>query len=400
MSKDFYNTLGVEQGASQDEIKKAYRKLAMKYHPDQNKDDKQAEAKFKEISEAYDILKDPQKRAAFDQYGSAAFEGGGAGGAGFGGGAGGAGFGAFSDIFEDMFGDFMGGGRTAGGRSGPGRGADMQYTMEIALEDAYGGKEATIKVPINESCDSCKGSGAKPGTGEETCPGCDGAGRMRAQQGFFTIERTCPSCNGAGKVIRDPCSKCSGSGLVRKDKTIKVKIPAGVETGRRIRLTGEGEAGFRGGPNGDLYVLMAVKPHKFFRRDGANLFGRVPIPMTTAALGGNVEVPTIAGKKTKVKVPAGTQSGQQFRLKGLGMPILRSDSKGDMYVEVAVETPVNLSSKQKDLLSQLDKTMGGKAATKHSPESSGFMSKMKELWDDLTEQINYTIFHERKLHRS
>ncbi len=378
MSNDPYQTLGVARDATADEIKKAYRKLAMKYHPDQNKGDAESEQKFKEISASYDILKDPQKRAAFDQYGSAAFEGGG-GGAGFSG----AGFGsAFSDIFEDMFGDFMGGGQR---RSGPGRGSDMQYTMEISLEDAYNGKEATIKVPINESCDKCSGSGATPGTGEETCPSCDGAGRMRAQQGFFTIERPCPTCSGAGKIIRDPCNKCSGSGRVRKEKTLKVKIPPGVDTGRRIRLAGEGEAGLRGGPSGDLYVLLAIKPHKFFRRDGANLYGRVPIQMTTAALGGEVEVPTIGGTKTKIKVPTGTQSGQQFRLKGMGMPVLRSEAKGDMYIEVAVETPVNLSSKQKDLLKQLDQTMGGKGAAKHSPESSGFMSKMKELWDDLTE---------------
>ncbi len=392
MSKDYYSILGVDRKASQDDIKKAYRQLAKKYHPDQNRDDETAEGKFKEINDAYDILKDPQKRAAFDQYGSAAFEGGmgpggpGGGMGGMGGMGGGQGFGGFSDIFEDMFGDFMGGGAGAGGgRSGPGRGSDMQYTMELSLEDASKGKEATIKIPVNEVCDKCTGSGAAAGTGEETCPACDGAGRMRAQQGFFTIERTCPTCSGAGKVIRDPCTKCSGSGRVRKEKTLKVKIPPGVETGRRIRLGGEGEAGLRGGPNGDLYVLLSVKPHKFFRRDGANLHGRVPIPMTTAALGGDVEVPTISGKKTKVKIPAGTQPGQQFRLKGQGMPILRSDAKGDMYVEVAVETPVNLSGKQKDLLKQLDKTMGGKNATKHSPESSGFMSKMKELWDDLTE---------------
>ncbi len=384
MSKNFYEVLGVSKQSSPDDIKKAYRNLAKKYHPDQNKDNKDAESKFKEINEAYDILKDPQKRAAFDQYGSAAFEGG-AGGfsaQGFGG----AGFGsAFSDIFEDMFGDFMGGRGAAGGRSGPGRGADMQYTMEISLEDSYKGKEAVIKVPVNETCEGCGGSGAAPGTGEDTCPGCAGAGRMRAQQGFFTIERTCPTCGGAGKIIREPCGKCAGSGRVRKEKTIKVKIPPGIDTGRRIRLAGEGEAGMRGGPSGDLYVLLAVKPHSFFRREAADLYVRVPIPMTVAALGGDVEVPTIAGKKTSVKIPPGTQSRQQFRLKNQGMPVLRSEAKGDMYIEVAVETPVNLSAKQKDLLKQLDKTMGGSAATKHSPESSGFMTKMKELWDDLTE---------------
>lgn len=384
MSKNYYDILGVDKRASAEEIKKAYRQLAKKYHPDQNPGDKEAEEKFKQISDAYDILKDPQKRAAFDQYGSAAFEGGagpGGMGAGFSGGFGS----AFSDIFEDMFGDFMGGGAGARGRSGPGRGSDIQYTMEISLEDAYKGKEATIKIPVNESCDQCGGSGAAAGTGEETCTACDGAGRMRAQQGFFTIERTCPTCGGAGKIVRNPCTKCKGSGRTRKEKTLKVTIPPGIETGRRIRLAGEGEAGTRGGSKGDLYVLLAVKPHKFFRRDGANLFGRIPIPMTVAALGGDIEAPTISGKKTRVKIPPGTQSGQQFRLKGQGMPVLQSQSVGDMYIEVAVEIPVNLSSKQKDLLKQLDKTMGGGAASKHSPESSGFMSRMKELWDDLTE---------------
>ena len=257
--------------------------------------------------------------------------------------------------------------------------------MEISLDDAFKGKETTINIPVNETCDKCSGSGAKAGTGEETCPTCDGAGRMRAQQGFFTIERTCATCNGAGKIIRDPCDKCRGEGRIRKEKSLKIKIPAGVDTGRRIRLAGEGEAGLRGGASGDLYVLISVKPHKMFRRNGADLHCRVPVPMTTAALGGEISVPTIGGKKTSVTVPAGTQSGQQFRIRGKGMPVLRSDSVGDMYIEVAVETPVNLSNKQKDLLKQLDATLGGKAAVKHSPESSGFMKKVKELWDDLTE---------------
>ncbi|MCB9989491.1 MAG: molecular chaperone DnaJ [Rhodospirillales bacterium] len=383
MAKDFYKTLGIDKSANADEIKKAYRKLALKYHPDQNKDDHDAEEKFKEISEAYDVLKDEQKRAAYDRYGSAAFDGSMGGGAG--GGFGGAGFGGgFSDIFEDMFGDFMGRASGGGGR-GTSRGSDMQYTMEISLEDAYKGKEATIKIPTQETCDKCKGSGSKEGTHEETCPTCNGAGRMRAQQGFFTIERTCATCNGQGKIIRDPCDKCGGAGRVHKEKTLRVKIPAGVDTGRRIRLSGEGEAGLRGGPSGDLYVLLAIKPHKFFRRDGANLYGRVPIPMTTAALGSEIEAPTIGGKSTKVKIPAGTQSGQQFRLRGKGMPVLGSEATGDMYIEVQVETPVNLTKKQKELLKQLDTTMGGKAASTHSPESSGFLGKVKELWDDLTE---------------
>jgi molecular chaperone DnaJ len=380
--KDFYKVLGVERNVSADDLKKAYRKLAMKYHPDQNKDDPAAEAKFKEINEAYDVLKDPQKRAAYDRFGTTAFTGG------TGGGAGGfnasdfAGFGsAFSDIFEDMFGG-AGGGR---GQGGPGRGADMQYTLEISLEDAFKGKEATIKVPTTETCDKCNGSGAEPGTGTETCETCNGQGRMRMQQGFFTIERTCPTCGGAGTIIRNPCKKCSGHGRVRKEKTLKVKIPPGIDNGRRIRLAGEGEAGMRGGTAGDLYVLIAVKAHKFFRRDGANLHCRVPIPMTKAALGGEIEIPTIDGGRTKVKIPNGTQSGQQLRVRSKGMPVLRSEATGDLYIEIHVETPVNLSGKQKELLKQLDATMGGKAGVDNSPESSGFVKKVKELWNDLTD---------------
>jgi molecular chaperone DnaJ len=379
MSKDFYQTLGVTKSAGKDEIKKSYRKLALKYHPDQNKGDDAAEAKFKELNEAYDVLKDEQKRAAYDRFGAAAFDGsmgnqggGGGQGAGFGG--------AFSDIFDDMFGDMMRGG---GGRGAPNRGNDLQYTLEISLESAFKGKEAAIKFPVNESCDSCKGSGAKSGSGSETCSTCSGAGKIRAQQGFFTIERACQTCGGEGVIIRDPCGKCHGAGRLQKEKNLKVKIPAGVENGRRIRIAGEGEAGFRGGAAGDLYVLMSVKPHKVFKRDGADLHIRVPVAMTNAALGSEVEVPTIAGKTTKVKIPAGTQSGQQFRLKDQGMSVLRSESRGDMYIEVAVETPVNLSSKQKDLLKQLDGSLGGKQADKHNPQSSGSMSKMKDLWEDL-----------------
>ncbi|MCB1563929.1 MAG: molecular chaperone DnaJ [Alphaproteobacteria bacterium] len=380
MSKDFYKTLGVEKSADAAEIKKAYRKLAMKYHPDQNKGDAKAEAKFKEISEAYDILKDEQKRAAYDRYGEAAFDpamGGGPGGMG-------AGMGGFSDIFEDMFGDFMGGRR--GGASGPARGSDMQYTMDISMEDAFRGKEMTIKIPVNETCDNCNGSGAQPGTSAESCSTCEGAGRVRQQQGFFTIERTCPTCQGVGKIIKDPCTKCRGEGRIRKDKTLKVKIPAGIEHGRRIRLSGEGEAGLRGGPKGDLYVLLAIKPHKFFKRDGANLFCRVPLPITTAALGGEITVPTIEGASAKVKIPAGAQSGQQFRLKSKGMSVLNSEARGDMYIEIFVETPVNLDKKQQDLLRQLDKSIGdGTTGSKHSPESSGFFKKAKEFWEDLKE---------------
>lgn len=386
--KDYYKTLGVERGASDEEIKKAYRALAMKYHPDRNSDNPEAEAKFKEINEAYDVFKDPQKKAAYDRFGAAAFDGSMGGFRPGGAGAGEAGFGsAFTDIFEDMFGDFMGGGGNRGGKSrtGPQRGNDVQYTMEVTLEEAFAGKEATIKIPLSEACDKCSGSGAKTGSGAESCATCNGNGRVRMQQGFFTIERACPTCNGDGTIIRDPCDKCSGSGRIRKEKTLRVKIPPGVENGRRIRLGGEGEAGMRSGPSGDLYVLLAVKPHRLFRRDGADLFCRVPIPMTVAALGGDIEIPTIDHTRTKVKIAEGTQSGQQLRVKGKGMSILRSQARGDMYIDIFVETPVNLSRKQADLLKELDKTTGGSAASKHSPESSGFLNKAKEFWTDLTE---------------
>lgn len=384
MSKDFYKILGADKNASADELKKSYRKLAMKYHPDQNPDNPEAENKFKELNAAYDVLKDEQKRAAYDQYGAAAFDGSMGGRGGGGGGFGGAG--GFSDIFEDMFGDFMGGGGGARGRGGASRGSDLQYTLEISLEDSFKGKESTIKIPVNETCDSCDGSGAQSGTGAQTCSTCDGAGRIRQQQGFFTIEKACPTCQGQGTMIKDPCKSCQGQGRLRKDKSLKIKIPAGVDTGRRIRLSGEGEAGFRGGPKGDLYVLLAIKSHKFFKRDGANLYCRIPIPMTKAALGGDVKVPTIEGKSSSVKIPPGTQTGQQFRLKGKGMTMLQSDFRGDLYIEIFVETPVNLNKKQKDVMKQLDKDFGdGKASSKHSPESSGFMGKMKDLWDDLKE---------------
>lgn len=386
MADDYYKTLGVEKSADADTIKKAYRKLAMKYHPDQNKDSPEAEAKFKELNEAYDVLKDEQKRAAYDRFGKAAFDGSMGGGGGFRGGeAGGFGSGSFSDIFEDMFGDFMGGGARGGGRNGPARGSDIQYTMEISLEDAYRGKEATIEIPLQTTCDQCEGSGAEKGTSSESCSDCGGNGRVRMQQGFFTIERTCPTCGGAGQVIKNPCSKCRGAGRIQKNKKLKVKIPAGVDTGRRIRLSGEGESGVRGGPSGDLYVLLVVKPHRFFQRNGADLQCRVPIAVTRAALGGEVEVPTIDGKTAMVKIPEGTQTGQRLRLRGKGMTVLRSEAKGDLYIEVHVETPVNLNKKQKDLMQELDKTMGGKSANKNSPEASGFFTKVKEFWEDLKE---------------
>jgi molecular chaperone DnaJ len=379
--KDYYKILGVERGASPEEMKKAYRKLALKYHPDQNKDDHEAEEKFKELNEAYDVLKDPQKRAAYDHFGASAFQGGGAGPGGMGGMNMG---GAFSDIFEDMFGDLMGGARA---RSGPARGQDVQYALEISLEEAFKGKEAKIKIALNEECETCKGSGAEGGSaGAGTCESCAGQGRVRQQQGFFTIERTCPTCKGAGTIIKNPCKACSGQGLTQKEKIIKLKIPPGVDNGRRIRLPGEGEAGRRGGPKGDLYVLIGIKPHKLFRREAANLHCRVPIPVTKAALGGDIEVPSIDATRSKVKIPPGTQTNQQFRLKGKGMNMLKSDQRGDLFIEIYVETPVNLDKKQQDLLRQLDKTIGdGEAGRKHSPESSGFFTKMREFWDDIKE---------------
>ena len=376
---DYYETLGVDRGADDAALKSAYRKLAMKFHPDRNPDDASAEAKFKEANEAYDVLKDADKRAAYDQFGHAAFEnGGGGGGGGFGGG--------FGDIFDEMFGDFTsrGGGR-AGNRSGAAHGADLRYNMQISLEDAFRGRETQIRVPTAVSCGDCNGSGAAKGSRPSTCGGCQGRGKVRAQQGFFTVERTCPACNGAGQVIEDPCKTCGGAGRTRKEKTLKVTVPAGVEDGTRIRLSGEGEAGAQGGSAGDLYIFIAVAPHRMFQRDSADLHLRVPIPMTTAAIGGSVEVPTIEGKRAKVTVPGGTQSGHQFRLRGKGMSVLRSQARGDMYIDVVVETPVNLSKRQEELLREFDGEKPAKGKTTTSPESEGFFSRVKELWDDLTD---------------
>lgn len=378
---DFYETLGVDRGTDEAALKSAYRKLAMKYHPDRNPDDATAEAKFKEANEAYDVLKDPDKRAAYDQFGHAAFEGGGPG---AGQGGGGFGFGGgFSDIFDEMFGDFGSGGRGRG-QTGAAHGSDLRYNMQISLEDAFVGRETQIRVPTAVSCDGCNGSGAAKGSHPSTCGGCQGRGKVRAQQGFFTIERTCPSCNGAGQVIDDPCGSCNGAGRVRKEKTLKVTIPAGVEDGTRIRLSGEGEAGTMGGQTGDLYIFVAVAPHRMFQRDAADLHLRVPIPMSTAALGGSVEVPTVEGKRAKVTVPKGTQSGHQFRLRSKGMSVLRSQARGDMYIDVNVETPVNLSKRQEELLREFqgEKPAKGKST---SPESEGFFSRVKELWEDLTD---------------
>ena len=386
---DYYALLGVEKNASKDDLKKAFRSQAMKYHPDRNPGDKEAEKKFKELGEAYDVLKDDQKRAAYDRFGHAAFEGGMGGGRPGAGGGAGDGFGGFdfssnfADIFEDLF-----GGQAAGGRRGQGgaqsnaRGADLRYNLSISLEDAFKGAQKTINVTTSVECDTCEGSGGAKGSKPTNCPTCQGQGKIRAQQGFFTIERTCSTCQGMGKIIKDPCTKCAGSGRVRKDKSLNVSIPAGVEEGTRIRLSGEGEAGFRGGPEGDLYIFLSVKPHPIFKREGADIHCKVPINMSTAALGGAVEVPTIDGNRVKVNIPAGTQSGRQFRLKGRGMSVMRSQSRGDMYIHAAVETPVNLSKKQKELLREFDKSSEGKH---NSPESEGFFTKVKEFWEDLKE---------------
>lgn len=387
--RDYYEILGAAKGASADDLKKAYRKMAMQYHPDRNQGDKAAETKFKELNEAYDVLKDEQKRAAYDRFGHAAFEGGmgGMGGRGGGqGGFGGGGFegGAFSDIFEEMFGDFMGGvrGGAQGGRGGAARGSDLRYTLEVTLEQAFKGTKANLKIPVQSECEVCKGSGAENGTAAETCGTCHGRGSVRTQSGFFTVERPCPSCQGAGRVIKSPCKSCGGQGRKRKDRKLEVNIPAGVDEGTRIRLAGEGEAGFRGGPSGDLYVDIAVKPHKLFKREGHNFFCRVPVSMVNAALGGSVEVPTIDGKRVNMTIPAGTQSGIQMRLGGKGMSILRAGHRGDMFVEIAVETPVNLSKRQKELLQEFD-GQASKDGKNNSPEASGFFGRVREFWDDL-----------------
>lgn len=386
MSKrDYYEVLGVAKGADKDELKKAYRKKAMQFHPDRNPGDKDAEASFKEVNEAYEVLKDDQKRAAYDRFGHDAFAGGMGGGGRAGAGAGGFDFGGgFADIFDEMFGDIMGGRRGGGGGNANLRGSDLRFDMEITLEEAFSGKTATITIPTSAPCEPCKGTGGKDGAAPTTCPTCGGIGRVRAQQGFFTIERTCPSCHGQGKVIKDPCPSCGGSGRQRKDKTLEVRIPAGVEEGTRIRLSGEGEAGLRGGPAGDLYIFLGLKPHRIFQRDGANIYCKVPIPMTTAALGGSVEVPTIDGSRARVTIPKGTQTGHQFRLKDKGMSVLRSQARGDMYIQATVETPANLTKRQEELLREFEEAGKGHE-DKQNPESTSFFKRVKELWEDLTD---------------
>jgi len=367
MSKaDYYDLLGADRGADDKALKSAFRKMAMKYHPDRNPDDSQAESKFKEINEAYEVLKDPQKRAAYDQYGHAAFENGGGGGGGFG-------AGGFSDIFEDIFGEMMGGARRGGGRSGGReRGADLRYNMEVTLEEAHDGKSAEISVPTAVTCEVCNGSGAKPGSSPVTCSMCSGTGRIRASQGFFSVERTCPQCQGRGEV---------GQGRVTKERTLNVDIPAGIDDGVRIRLSGEGEAGSRGGPSGDLYIFINIRPHEFFQRDGADLFCKIPISMATAALGGQFEVATLDGSKSRVKVPEGTQTGKQFRLRGKGMPIMRSADQGDLYIQVVAETPQKLNKRQRELLEEFEKI----SSEENSPESTSFFTRMKSFLDGFGE---------------
>jgi molecular chaperone DnaJ len=374
MKTDFYETLGVTKTADEKELKSAYRKMAMQFHPDRNPGDASCEAKFKEVNEAYDTLKDPQKRAAYDRFGHAAFENGmGGGGGGF------QGAGGFADIFEDIFGDMMGRRqRSSGGRE---RGADLRYNMEISLEEAFAGKTAQIRVPSSITCSECSGSGAKPGTSPVKCSTCDGAGRVRQSQGFFSIERTCPTCQGRGEMIKDPCPKCAGQGKVTEERALSVNIPAGIEDGTRIRLAGEGEAGSRGGPQGDLYIFLSVKPHEFFQRDGADLYCKVPVSMTTAALGGSFEVATLDGTQSRVKVTEGSAHGKQFRLKGKGMPVLRQPNVGDLYIQIAVETPQNLTKRQRELLEEFEQL----SSKENSPQSAGFFTRMKDFFESFSQ---------------
>jgi molecular chaperone DnaJ len=369
--RDYYEILGVQKSADEAELKAAFRKQAIKFHPDKNPGDKTAEARFKELNEAYQALGDPQKRAAYDRFGHAAFENGGPGAGGFSGDFGS----SMADIFDDLFGEMMGG-RRGGGRATQNRGADLRYNLEITLEDAFAGKNETLKVPSAITCDACGGSGAKAGSKPKKCATCGGMGRVRASQGFFAIERTCPTCQGRGEVIDNPCASCAGAGRVTRERTLAVNIPAGVEDGTRIRLAGEGEAGVRGGPSGDLYIFLSLKPHPFFQRDGADLFCRVPISMVQAALGGEITVPTVDGSDAKVKVPEGTQSGKQFRLRGKGMPVLRSRDIGDLYIQALVETPQNLTRRQRELLAEFEQ----ESSQQTNPEAAGFFSKVREFF--------------------
>jgi molecular chaperone DnaJ len=375
--RDYYDVLGVTRGASAEDLKKAYRQKAKELHPDRNSDNPQAEAQFKDVNEAYDVLKDAEKKAAYDRFGHAAFEGGSGGPRRGGPGQGGQGdfASAFSDVFEDLFGDFMGG-RGGGARSRVQRGSDLRYNLRVSLEEAFKGIQKTISVPTLTACETCTGTGAEGGAEPVTCPTCSGMGKVRAQQGFFTVERTCPTCNGMGQTIKNPCRACGGAGRTERERSLAVNIPAGVETGTRIRLAQEGEAGLRGGPSGDLYIFIEVNDHPIFQRDGVHLFCRIPISFTEAALGGEVDVPTIDGGKARVRVPAGSQTGKQLRLRAKGMPALRGGALGDMVIEMAVETPVNLTARQKELLREFEKL-----SEENNPEGESFFSKVKGFWD-------------------
>ncbi len=373
--EDFYKILGVERNASDAEIKKSYRSLAMKHHPDRNKDNPEAaEIKFKEINQAYEVLSDPKKRSAYDQFGHAGVDGS----AGRGGGAG---AGDFGDIFGDMFGDIFGG-RRGSGQQGGQRGSDLRYNIEISLEEAVNGTEQKIRIPVLVTCDSCLGSGAKKGSSPVTCSTCHGHGQVRMQQGFFTVQQTCPTCRGTGKQIKDPCGKCYGQGRVKDEKTLSAKIPAGVDTGDRIRLSGEGEAGQMGAPSGDLYIDVQVRRHTIFNRDGANLSCEVPISFVTACLGGEIEVPTLGGKAT-LKIPTETQTGQTFRLRGKGVKPVRGGAIGDLLCSVKIETPVKLTTEQKALVEKLGESLSN-GGTHHSPQESGWLDGVKNFFDKLT----------------
>jgi molecular chaperone DnaJ len=373
---DYYELLGVQKGADDRTIKTAYRSLAMKFHPDRNPGCGESEAKFKAINEAYDCLKDPQKRAAYDRYGKAAFQNGGAGGAGPGD------FGAFSDIFDNIFGEFTGRGRGQQQRSAAMRGADLRYDLELSFEEAFTGKTADLEIEVSAGCDKCGGTGAEPGAQVQTCGTCHGAGQVRMQQGFFVVERTCPGCRGVGQIIADPCEPCLGTGRVERRKNLQVKVPAGVDEGTRIRVSGEGEAGFRNGPAGDLYIFVHLRSHELFKRDGTTLYAQAPISITTAALGGEIEVPCLDRKGCTIKIPAGTQSGKQFRVRGKGMPALNHGGFGDLVVQIEVETPVRLSARQRELLEEFQHLEGSE---NNCPKSRGFFTKLKNAWDELTE---------------
>lgn len=373
--RDYYEVLGVGRDADEKTLKSAFRKLAMGCHPDRHPGDPEAETRFKELNEAYDVLKDTDKRAAYDRFGHAAFE--------HGMGQGGAGFGndfasAMSDIFDEFFG--MSGRRGAGGgRGGRERGADLRYNLEIGLEEAFAGRTVEVRIPASITCDECSGSGARAGTAPTTCRTCSGTGRVRAAQGFFTLERTCPTCQGRGETISDPCPKCGGAGRITEERSLSVNIPAGIEDGTRIRLSGEGEAGARGGPPGDLYIFLSIRPHEFFQRDGSDIYCRVPVPMTTAALGGEIDVPTISGAKARVRIPEGTQTGRQFRVKGKGMPVMRTAQFGDMYIQAVVETPRNLTRRQREILEEFQSESGADPQT----DEQGFFAKVKDFFDGL-----------------